>query len=48
MNRVEYAEKCIAVVAVMREAAEEDPALALFLNMFDLLKEPVFEEPANG
>lgn len=48
MNRKEYAEKCVALVGIMREAAAEDPALAEFLRMFDLLQEPVPEDPTNG
>lgn len=48
MKRIEYAEKCISIVAIMREASAEDPALAEFLKLFDMLQEPVFEEQANG
>jgi len=44
MTRADYAEKCAQIVAVMREASAEDPALAEFLGLFGLLQEPVFED----
>lgn len=43
MTKNEYTEKCVSLVAIMREAAAEDPALAEFLRMFGLLEEPAFE-----
>lgn len=46
MTRPEYAEKCVELVAVMRECAAEDAALKEFLAIFGLLNEPVFEEGA--
>lgn len=46
MTRPEYAEKCVELVAVMRECAAEDPTLAEFLRVVGLLSEPVFEEGA--
>lgn len=46
MTRPDYAEKCILMAAIMRECAAEDPALSAFMEMFDLLEEPVFEEAA--
>ncbi len=46
MTRQAYAEKCVELVAVMRECAAEEPTLAQFLNVVGLLDEPVFEEGA--
>lgn len=44
MSRSDYADKCISLVALMREASDGDPALAELLNMFGLLQEPTSEE----
>jgi hypothetical protein len=48
MTGPEYTEKCVSVVAIMREAAAGDPALAQFLELFGLLQEPVLEDATNG
>ena len=48
MTRKEYADKCIGLVEIMREASAEDSALAEFLKLFDLLQGPSLEDPSNG
>lgn len=48
MTRQEYADKCVKFVAVLREAAQEDQTLALFLMTQGMLVDPVFDGELNG
>jgi hypothetical protein len=48
MTRKEYTERCVAIVAVMREASKDDLSLAEFLSMFNVLHQPVLEDSDNG